>query len=62
VALGAAALASQIVTHDGGDVFRHLVDANGPPVFPHGAIAFVCALLATTARTLRCRSGDSDAG
>ena len=49
LALGAAAFAGAIVMHDGVAVFRQLVHTDRPPVFPHGAIAVVCAMLATTA-------------
>lgn len=49
IAIGGAACVAAIVTRDAGEVFRRLVDADAPPVFPPAALAVTSAALATFA-------------
>jgi uncharacterized membrane protein YbhN (UPF0104 family) len=46
---GIAVAAAAIVAGDAGDVLSHLADANGPPVFPPGAVAMTSAVIAVMA-------------
>jgi uncharacterized membrane protein YbhN (UPF0104 family) len=52
IAIALAALIAELAGKSPAHVFSQLVDVNGPPVFPHGAMAVSSAVIATMAPRL----------